>query len=140
MPALVAGYSPAYIPPPDREGTGLIADDEAGPPPVPSRPAAPAYMGDERPVFVSWITQPPELRVPSVLREQYVNPAAAYFTRNPGDEDNDAQLANPRGQHVAQTAGAVVAHDSMNPEPPMYGSTFRLDPQPASAGWYIGGE
>lgn len=139
MPSLVAGYRPPAIPPPAHAGTGLVADDQAGPMRDPERPDSTMYLGTSAPVHAPGVTGAPELRTPNVPREQYANPAVAYFTRSPHDEDNDAQLHNPRGQHVAQVPGAAVAHGAMDGEPPMYGATWRLDPQTASAGWYIEG-
>jgi hypothetical protein len=131
MPALLAGYTPAAVPPPGDESDGAIVTGAADPR---GFTITPSY---QLAGTLGIAPAAPELRVPGVDDRPAMHPAAQVAPRT-DRVDADDWVVNP-GTHVAQVAGAAQPSGSMAPEPPIYGSTWRLEPAPASAGDYIGG-
>lgn len=134
MPSLVAGYAPAAVPPPGEAAVGLIGQTRTVEPVDPM--GSMLVRDDAHPVAGGPHPAGPELRAPGVDRSM-VNNGPAWFARNPADPDADTWRTND-GAHVAQVAGHAEPHGTQAAEPPMYGSTWRMEPQPADAGWYVG--
>lgn len=134
MPSLVAGYAPAADPGVGEASTGLIGQNRT----VEPRDAMGSMLlRDSRgPVAGGPHPVGPELAVPGVDRAM-VAASPARFDRSPIDDDADTWRAN-QGEHVAQVAGHAEPHGTQPGEPPMYGSTWRMEPQPADSGWYVG--
>jgi hypothetical protein len=157
MPGLVpSGYKPAAIPrgadapaaqPPTDPSYELAAIPQPGEEaygPTDARGGAGAeeagygLVSNQRlPSAVGVAVTPPELRVVGEDRRGF-QPAWAFFLRT-DRRDADWDLAND-GVHVAQVPGAAIAHGTQAPQAPLYGATFRLEPQPADAGWYVGSQ
>lgn len=125
---------PADIPPPGVEAFGVTTIDGGGG----HENSGYTLVSDQRkPTGIVAEPGKVELRTQGVEDRMPMAPAWAYFLR---DDNGDATWWRSNdGIHVVQTPGADLAHGSMGPEAPIYGSTWRLDPVPADTGVYISG-
>lgn len=133
MPMLTAGYAPAEQQlQPYEEAFGPTTVDGGGGEEL----RGAQNVNDQRVVTTNPHPVPVELRVPGVDDRDAYAPVHAYSLRTDSTDADWWQLND--GLHIAQTPEAAQPYGAMGPEAPVYGSTWRLEPQPADTGWTVG--
>jgi hypothetical protein len=132
MPYLTTGYAPAEIPAPATEDFGVTTVDGGGG----TETAGYLAVNDQRQALATIPPGPPELRTAGTNDRQAYHPAFAFSVRT--DTPDRLDWNHNTGVHVAQVPGAAISPWTGEPEPPMYGNTWRLEPVPADSGQFIG--